>query len=265
MSNAEVSPAPRALCVSIHDVAPATWRACEKLMAAVREVADIPMTLLVVPNYHHGSKPTDISDAEFTRALETERQRGCELALHGYTHWDDGPPPRNPYEYAKRNWYTAREGEFSALDVNEAARRIKLGLEWFGERGWKPEGFIAPAWLMSHGAWQALEKYDFYYACTLGHFHALPRRETYRSPAITYSSRSTWRRHFSYANAQTRITMCKIKNLRVVLHPADAQHPEVLRHFQHIIGRLLRNRIPLRKASVIRNGYFLAKSPTLHN
>ena len=41
-----------ALCVSIHDVAPATWKECERLAAAIREVADIPLTWLVVPHYH---------------------------------------------------------------------------------------------------------------------------------------------------------------------------------------------------------------------
>ena len=45
--------APHALCVSIHDVAPATWELCAKLFDAIRDVADIPVTLLVVPAYHH--------------------------------------------------------------------------------------------------------------------------------------------------------------------------------------------------------------------
>ena len=37
------------LCVSIHDVAPATWTDCLRLVQAVRAVADIPLTWLVVP------------------------------------------------------------------------------------------------------------------------------------------------------------------------------------------------------------------------
>jgi predicted deacetylase len=39
----------RRLCVSIHDVAPATWTECRTLLEAVAAVADIPLTLLVVP------------------------------------------------------------------------------------------------------------------------------------------------------------------------------------------------------------------------
>ena len=39
--------------MSLHDVAPHTWPQCERLLQAVRAVADIPLTLLVVPAYHH--------------------------------------------------------------------------------------------------------------------------------------------------------------------------------------------------------------------
>lgn len=43
----------RALCVSIHDVAPATWPECILLWNAMREVlADMPLTWLVVPCFH---------------------------------------------------------------------------------------------------------------------------------------------------------------------------------------------------------------------
>jgi len=244
------APVSRALCVSIHDVAPATWRACEILMAAVRDVADIPMTLLVVPNYHHGPKPTDISDAGFTRVLEAERQRGCELALHGYTHWDDGPPPRNLYEYAKRHWYTAREGEFSALDEKEAEKRIRLGLDWFGERDWKPEGFIAPAWLPSAGTWAMLSTTAFAYTCTLSRFYLLRQRRWLHSAAITYSTRSPVRRELSRHYTRAHLMMAgETPLLRLVLHPADAQFSKVIAHHQQVITLMLRKRRAMTKVA----------------
>ena len=41
-----------ALCVSIHDVAPSTWPQCRQLIAALREVDDLPLGLLLVPRWH---------------------------------------------------------------------------------------------------------------------------------------------------------------------------------------------------------------------
>ena len=40
------------LAVVLHDVAPATQRACERTIAAIHQVAPIPITLLAVPRYH---------------------------------------------------------------------------------------------------------------------------------------------------------------------------------------------------------------------
>jgi uncharacterized protein len=55
---------PRALCVSIHDVAPATWPECLLLWNAMREVlADLPLTWLVVPRYHERDEANGETDA----------------------------------------------------------------------------------------------------------------------------------------------------------------------------------------------------------
>ena len=71
---AAVSPPPL-LCVSIHDVAPATWDDCARLAAALREVADIPLSWLVVPRYH--DRPGD--DAAMRAGLDAALARGDEL------------------------------------------------------------------------------------------------------------------------------------------------------------------------------------------
>ena len=42
----------RALTVVLHDVAPATWPAVERLRRCVRSVAPLPVTQLVVPRWH---------------------------------------------------------------------------------------------------------------------------------------------------------------------------------------------------------------------
>ena len=49
----------RTLCVSIHDVAPATWPDCQRVIAAVHAVAPIPLTLLVLSLITHLTLPTN--------------------------------------------------------------------------------------------------------------------------------------------------------------------------------------------------------------
>jgi len=161
--------APQALCVSIHDVSPATWDDCACLAQALRSVADVQLTWLVVPQHHRGGGDAGRMEA----GLEAALARGDELALHGYTHLDTAPRGYGLKERMLREGYS-REGEFAALTSAEAARRIRLGLDWFAERGWPVRGFVPPAWLMGAGAWQALGSFDFDYTTSFGYFHVLP-------------------------------------------------------------------------------------------
>jgi hypothetical protein len=107
--------------------------------------------------------------------LSTALARGDELVLHGYTHLDTAPRPTRWRERFLRGTYS-REGEFAALSADEAERRIRLGLDWFAQRGWPVSGFVAPAWLLGEGAWQALRRFDFAYTTTYARFHLLTDR-----------------------------------------------------------------------------------------
>jgi predicted deacetylase len=155
--------------VSIHDVAPATWPDCLRLVQAIRAVADIPLTWLVVPHYHFRPERSAAMEA----GLDTALARGDELALHGYSHLDTEANGGGLRARFLRNVYTRREGEFAALSHQEARRRLDLGLAWFAERGWTPSGFVPPAWLLGEGAWQALRESPFAYTTTFSHFHVL--------------------------------------------------------------------------------------------
>ena len=63
----------RALCVSIHDVAPATWTDCRRVIAAVHAVAPIPLTLLVVPTFYDSIEiARDRMFAKFNRRAERQ-------------------------------------------------------------------------------------------------------------------------------------------------------------------------------------------------
>ncbi|MDB5764497.1 MAG: hypothetical protein JWQ21_3492 [Herminiimonas sp.] len=239
----------RSLCVSVHDVAPHTWPQCERLLQAIREVADIPVTLLVVPAYHH-HPVTDA--ARYDRLLEQRLSLGDELALHGYTHLDEGLAPGCLWGKFTRQVYTQGEGEFSALGVNEARRRLTWGLEWFEHRGWPVHGFVAPAWLLGDGAWQALDDFAFKYTTTLSRFYALPERRSLLSPSLVYSARNGWGRAASRQGNSLWCGMLQNATLvRLGLHPNDAHYPRTVAHFQKLIEKLLMTRQAMTKASFV--------------
>lgn len=240
---------PGALCVSIHDVAPETWSECEQLLQAVRAVADIPLTWLVVPHYHGST----LHSQDMEDTLAGMLARGHELALHGYTHLDDAPARAGPIERFRRAVYTEGEGEFAAIDLEDARRRIAFGIDWFRERGWPAEGFVAPAWLIGPAAWKALREFPFLYTTTFLRFHLLaPQRDVF-APSLVYAARNAAGRALSPPAAGALSCLLRSSPLiRLALHPRDARHPALLCHAQHLIERLLTSRVALTKAAFAR-------------
>jgi predicted deacetylase len=227
------------LAVVVHDVAPATQVACDRLIAAVREVADVPLTLLAVPRYHYEPTPR-----AFVDWLDRRYVGGDEVALHGYTHLDEGEP-RNFVDRVRRRHYTRGEGEFADLSMSEALRRITAGVGWFSRQGFVLRGFVAPAWLMSRGTWEALRWSDLSYTCTLRHLVLLPERIRHTSQSIVYSTSSAWRRRASLAwNATVAATLRHNPLLRLELHPCDADHAAIRRSWQRLLERHLPGRRP---------------------
>jgi predicted deacetylase len=66
----------------LHDVAPSTWADYQPFVEAVDALGNVPMTWLVVPDFHRNNAldahPAVLSNARWRVA------RGDELALHGY-------------------------------------------------------------------------------------------------------------------------------------------------------------------------------------
>src|ERR1044072_2314141 len=90
----------RSLMLVLHDIAPETWPDYRPFVEAVDAMGDVPMTWLVVPDFHHRNALS--RSPEFCELLERRLAKGDELALHGYYHADDGPPPRNPVGFFMR-------------------------------------------------------------------------------------------------------------------------------------------------------------------
>jgi uncharacterized protein len=242
-------PEARWLLVSLHDVAPATWPQCQRVLDAIAEVTDIPLTLLLVPAYHGHCSAQPAFEAEMSRLVA----RGHELALHGYFHID-AQLPDGWIDWLRRRVYTAGEGEFAALSQREATERLFLGRRWFAANGWPLMGFVPPAWLMGPGAWQALRADgQFEYTSTLGGLHLLRQGRTLRAPVCTYSARSPLRRALSVAfNGALGRALAQTPVVRLALHPHDADHPIIRRSWQRHLERLLRHRRPTTKAALVR-------------
>lgn len=239
----------RWLCVSLHDVAPATWNACRRVLQAVRDVADVPVTLLVVPVYR--GEPAALAP-EFTAQLSRLAEQGHELALHGYYHRDTGVA-RSSRDWLLRRIYTAGEGEFCALAEAEAAERLHLGIRWFDAQGWPLEGFVPPAWLVGEGAWRALRAQPrLRYVTTFGRLHLLQQRTSLPAPCLTFSTRSALRRAAALAWAGAARCGRGEAVLRLALHPHDADYPALRRAWQRRLAQLLRQREPLTKAAAAR-------------
>ena len=242
----------RAVCIAIHDVAPATWPACEVLLDLVRGIGAPPATLLVVPDYHRrGSIERDLA---FIRAIDRRIAGGDEIAMHGYHHLDDGPAPHSPAEWLTRRVLTASEGEFAALTEHDAAIRIDAGLAMFERLGWNAAGFVAPAWLLGDGARSALAKTRVRYTSTHAHLELLAERRRIAAPAISASTRSAWRRWSS--RQWLRLARAALRNerlVRVALHPADVADAGILDAWRALLTALLADRVALTKSAALDN------------
>lgn len=240
----------RRLCIVLHDVAPATWPECARLLACVDALGAPPLTLLVVPDFH-GRGRSD-RDAAFVRALERRVLRGDELALHGWCHLDQAPAPRTPGAWLRRRVLTAGEGEFSALARDDARRRIENGMELFRRLGWPLAGFVPPAWLASAGTRAALAASGLRYTSTHAALIDLVAHARVAAPCVTASPRSRWRRAASGAWLRLAPRVLRAQPLlRAGLHPADARHAPLLEAWQRVLARELRERAALTKSQAL--------------
>lgn len=235
------------MCIAVHDVAPATWPACARLLSMIDGLDRIPVTLLVVPDYHRRGR-IDL-DHEFLRAIEQRLAQGDEVALHGYYHVDDQLATSSMSDWLRRRVYTAGEGEFAAISKAQARAHLERGLKLFHDLNWPVSGFVAPAWLLSDGARAALSELPFTYTTTLRAIQCLSNGRQCNAPSLTYSVRSPLRRvaSRSWNNILFNRLCQRSALLRLGLHPADARHEWVIQHWQRLIEQALLDRRPVTK------------------
>lgn len=239
-------PASRSVLLVLHDVAPETWPDYQPFVEAVDAMGQIPMTLLVVPDFH---KRNAVEQAPaFCKHMDRRLLRGDELALHGYFHADDGPPPRTPRDYFMRRIYTW-EGEFHGLSQEQALQRLVAGIDVFERMNWPLTGFVAPAWLMSDGTRQALRQLPLRYTSDPQHLYRLPDFTRINAPGLVWSARSRWRRGLSRLICSLQEhRQRQAETLRLGLHPVDMRHAYSRRYWLETLQRLLTDgRTPMTK------------------
>ena len=235
----------RHFCVVLHDVAPATWPAYREFIAALETLAPVPLTLLVVPDFHRRGSLE--GDTTFLAAMERRLARGDELVLHGYHHDDPGPIPPSPRAWFLRRIYT-HEGEFYALDEAEARRRLEAGMALFARLRWPLRGFVPPAWLLGAAARRAVARCGLAYTSDPRRLLRLPAFTPEPAPSLVWSARSGWRRALSRRwNEHLLRRHADVPLLRLGLHPVDMAHAEVRRYWLASIAALLATRQPSTK------------------
>ncbi|MDP9003669.1 MAG: polysaccharide deacetylase family protein [Verrucomicrobiota bacterium] len=230
-----------ALVVSLHDVAPPTRAASEKIIAELSHHGVPVCSLLVVPNYHHRGSSTE--DRGFVLWLQDLEAQGHEIVIHGYFH----QRPRGDREDVRAKlltrFYTNDEGEFYDLDYEEALRRIIRAREEFTRAGLRPRGFIAPAWLLGPEAERAATEAEMEYTTRLTGVRDLRSGDNFPARTLAYSVRNGWRRAVSRLwNAALVHQLAGASLARVSIHPPDLEHPEIWEQILKLTDRLRENR-----------------------
>jgi hypothetical protein len=245
-------PPSQALIVSIHDVSPHTRAECEEIYAQLRGLGLKTCSWLVVPDYHGQGHFRD--DPDFCTWLCELADAGNEIVVHGYFHLRERRAGESLLDRFLTHHYTAGEGEFYDIDYAAAFERVTQAQADFLELGLQPEGFIAPAWLLSAEAEQALKDAGFQYTTRLREVRDLHSgREarskhgsgTHVSQSLVWSTRSASRRVASLLwNRALFRRLADRPLLRIAIHPADLRHPRIWRQIRHCVRQGLEKRLP---------------------
>jgi predicted deacetylase len=229
--------------VSLHDVTPAHQARLEQAEGLFARVGVGHVAYLLIPNYHH-RRPI-AGDAAFRAWCARPRPYAVDWVLHGFYHLEDlaSATVSGPITWARRKTMTASEGEFLSLGVDEQRRRIADGQAAAQSIGIAPSSFVAPAWLFNRHLVPTLAEAGFAY--TEDHVHVIDVKDgtKRRCPAITWATRTTFRRAGSRVVCPVLFSMWKKEPaIRIALHPFDMDHPHTADQVERLLARALEQR-----------------------
>lgn len=237
----------RRLIASIHDVSPKFEAQIDALADRLTKLLGGPeFAMLVVPD-HWGEAPLAKAPA-YAAKLRAWADQGVEMFLHGFTHRDDS----DAKGFAQTHM-TAGEGEFAALDTVEALRRIREGRAIVEDAIGRPvAGFVAPAWLYSRYALDAVVRSNFEIA--EDHMKVWNPRTgatLARGPVITWASRSPGRIRSSLMVARAaQVLPWALPTARIAVHPGDTTVPALLASIDATFARFAKTHVPSRYADL---------------
>lgn len=233
----------RSLVVSLHDVSPRTYAACATILEKLAALGVSRTSLLVIPDHHH--RGHFLTDAKFCAWLHIQAAAGHEVVIHGYHHRRARRAGESPRAKFTTRLYTADEGEFYDLDRATAAALVAKARDEFRRLGVATPGFIAPAWLLSRDAEDALRDLGIAYTTRLGSVLDFKTGRIHASQSLVWSVRSGWRRWTSLRwNAFLFRRLASRSLLRISIHPVDLEHAKIWQQ----IGELVRHALADREA-----------------
>jgi hypothetical protein len=211
------------MVVSVHDVAPATRRACARWIDELERIG-VPATMLIVPGPWKGPAMSD--DRWFGAWLRACQSHGHEICQHGWTHTATGLGSCGRRLVGRA---VARGcAEFWTLDEGEAARRLVLGRSRLRSEGLEPAGFIPPGWLASAGALRSVSALGYRYTTSHLAVTDLCTGARYRAVALSHRTGGSLERPGSALMTRTaRLLASQGRPFRIALHPDDVERPRL--------------------------------------
>ncbi len=233
-----------ALVVSLHDVSPRTQKPCTEILEQLRALGVPRCSLLVIPDHHHGGH--FLQDPGFCQWLCERSRQGHEVVIHGYYHQRQRQPRESLLQKLTTRIYTADEGEWFDLGKQDAQSLYRRAQEDFAQLGLAPKGFIAPAWLLSAPAEEALRESGCTYTTRLGSISDFVSNRVFASQSLVWSVRSAWRRGASRVWNQWLFQRLSSHGLiRISLHPVDVGHEGIWRQIRALVTESIAKRAPM--------------------
>jgi uncharacterized protein len=232
------------LLISLHDVTPFHLERLEKAETLFRELSIKKVTYLLIPRYH-GRYPS-AGNARFVAWCGESRPFQIQWHLHGDHHLEalcDSNLNENRLGLVdrwKRNYLTAGEAEFLALDPARMRDKIASGREVFRAcLSKEPSGFVAPAWLFNPGLFGVLKEQSIRYTEDHGWLYDVDSAGSLASPVITWATRSRVRKYGSLLLCPFLARLwASSPVLRVALHPFDFDHAGTVANIRSVLDRL---------------------------
>ena len=204
---------PHKLLINVHDVMPETLPEVRPIVEAVERNGRGPATLLVVPGREWRASQLD--------ELRRWRERGHELAGHGWTH--RSPRFRGLWRRLNGPSVSDEAAEHLGLDGPGIVDLLRRCRRWFDhhELG-RPSLYVPPAWAMGRvrrldirgAGFRFFEYAGGFYDARIGVYQRVPRLRFAADSALQEMMLRGWNRH---AIASSR----RYGWLRVAIHPRD--------------------------------------------